>query len=240
MSKEWKRPSNVPFPSVWLTFKAKDLETDNLVEYRVQDLPEEYYDKALKLMELDFLRDEAMCSATELLKDPVSVKEIMELWRGVLDQKIVLACFRENSKELVGLNMVAVQLKDDKFDYGATITGKPWSAVYNGLMYVFKRVDPFEKYNVDKYLTALGLSVDTKYRGRGIATEILKARVPLCKAMNIPLTTTVFTGDASQKCAIKAGFQFDAEVEYAELCRLGYDFSRAKPKSLKTMSLVIE
>uniref|UniRef100_A0A336LMK9 CSON004143 protein n=1 Tax=Culicoides sonorensis TaxID=179676 RepID=A0A336LMK9_CULSO len=240
MSKGWKRPSNVPFPSVWMTFKAKDLETDNLVEYRVQDLPEEYYDEALKLMEMDFLKDEAMCNTTEFLKDPISVRERMEVWRNMLKQKLVLACFRENSKEIVGLNMLKVQFKDDKLDYGATITGKPWSTVSSALMYVAKRIDPFEKYNVDKYLTSLGLSVNKKYRRRGIATEILKARVPLCKAMNIPLTTTVFTGESSQKCAIKAGFQFDAEVEYAELCRLGLDLGRVKPKSLKLMSLVIE
>lgn len=102
-----------------------------------------------------------------------------------------------------------------------------------------EKVDVFQKYNVDKYLSALGLSVDAKYRGRGIATEILKARVPLCKAMGIPLTTTVFTGVASQKCATRAGFVEDADVEYEELCRLGLDFSRAKPKSLKLMSLKV-
>lgn len=64
MTKHWERPSSVPFPSVWHTFKAKDLETENLIEYRVQDMPEEYHKKALELMEFDFLRDEAMCSST--------------------------------------------------------------------------------------------------------------------------------------------------------------------------------
>lgn len=60
----WSRPDNVPFPSIWWKFKAKDLETDNFVEYRIQDLPEEYYDAALQQMQEHFLKDEAMCSST--------------------------------------------------------------------------------------------------------------------------------------------------------------------------------
>lgn len=142
MPKSWERPSNVPFPSVWLTFQAKDLESDNMIEYRVQDMPEEYYGKALELMEFNFLRDEAMCAATgefrvtrltisfnhllvtflELVKDPVSRKEILECWQEILKQKVVLACFRENSDDLVGLNMVYVQTRDEKDSYEATVS----------------------------------------------------------------------------------------------------------------------
>lgn len=46
-------------------------------------------------------------------------------------------------------------------------------------------VDIFTKYNVDKYLSAFGLSIAPKYRGRGIAKYILRARVPLCKEVGI-------------------------------------------------------
>lgn len=53
-------------------------------------------------------------------------------------------------------------------------------------------------YGVDKHVGAFGLSVDPKYRGRGIATEILKARAPMCKAVGIGLTSNIFTGEASQ------------------------------------------
>lgn len=39
MGLSWKRPDNVPFPQVWLKFQAKDINSDDLVNYRVQDLP---------------------------------------------------------------------------------------------------------------------------------------------------------------------------------------------------------
>lgn len=60
----WKRPEHIPFPSVWLRFKARDLNSDELVEYRVQDLPLERYDEALEYMTSMFLEDEPMFKAT--------------------------------------------------------------------------------------------------------------------------------------------------------------------------------
>ena len=72
--------------------------------------------------------------------------------------------------------------------------------------------DVYQHYNVDRYVSSLGLSVNTKYRGRGIATQLLLARIPLCKAIGVKLTTTTFTGVASQKCAAKIGFVEDLRI----------------------------
>lgn len=68
-------------------------------------------------------------------------------------------------------------------------------------------------YNIDKYLSALGLVVSPKYRGRSVSSEILKARFPLCKALNIKVTSTVFTGPISQKAASRAGFVESYSIE---------------------------
>lgn len=59
----WKRPENIDFPQVWWTFEAKDPDTSQKVKYRVQDLPEDRYDEALKLMATEFIRDETMCKS---------------------------------------------------------------------------------------------------------------------------------------------------------------------------------
>lgn len=70
-----------------------------------------------------------------------------------------------------------------------------------------KQFDVFQHYNVNAYLIAYGLCVDTAYRARGIATEMLKARGPLLKALGLKVTTTAFTGIGSQKAALKAGYE---------------------------------
>lgn len=57
-----------------------------------------------------------------MINDEVSCQEIDDLWKHVLKQRMALACFRENSRELVGVNMTLVTLKDEKDDYGATVS----------------------------------------------------------------------------------------------------------------------
>jgi hypothetical protein len=64
----------------------------------------------------------------------------------------------------------------------------------------------YTHYKVDTFLKGYGLAVSEKHRSRGIATELLKARIPLMKALNLSLTTTAFTSDASAMAAKKAGY----------------------------------
>lgn len=53
----WERPDDVLFPQKWLEFNAKDCDSDNTVKYTLQDLPENRYDEAIKLMVEIFLRE---------------------------------------------------------------------------------------------------------------------------------------------------------------------------------------
>lgn len=58
----WKRELTPDYPKVWLKFQAKDCDSDALVEYRVQDLPEERFEEAFEHMRLYYMRDEPICN----------------------------------------------------------------------------------------------------------------------------------------------------------------------------------
>lgn len=74
------------------------------------------------------------------------------------------------------------------------------------------------------------------YRKRGIATEFLKARVPIMKAFNVQVTSTVFTVIGSQKAAMNANYKevfavkwddiqdkfpaFDFSLKNSEYCKI--------------------
>jgi GNAT superfamily N-acetyltransferase len=105
-----------------------------------------------------------------------------------------------------------------------------------------KQFNVFDHYKVDAYLGAMGLSVLPKYRGRNIGAQILKARVPLCKAIGVKLTTTVFTAIASQVLAKKVGFEDNYEETYEDMAKLGphLTFHGINSKSCKLASLRIE
>ena len=72
--------------------------------------------------------------------------------------------------------------------------------------YTSKVSDIYTAFNINQYLAAYGLCVDRKYRGMGIATEMLKARVPYLKKMGLTVTGTAFTAIGSQVAAKKAGY----------------------------------
>lgn len=110
------------------------------------------------------------------------------------------------------------------------------------LDYTTKQFNVYEFYNVDKYLTAFGLSVNTDYRGRGIATMMLKARAFLLKTLGLKLTSTAFTAIGSQIASAKAGFEENCVLSYEDLGKLfpTFDFSISNTKLYKTLSLKIE
>lgn len=102
-----------------------------------------------------------------------------------------------------------------------------------------KQFDVYKNYKVDRYLTAYGLCVNPEYRGRGIATEMLKARMPFMKLFGLTVTVTSFTGIGSQTAAKKAGYQDVYVVLYKEIEVLfpQFDFSKSVTKMYKTMAL---
>uniref|UniRef100_A0A7G3B292 N-acetyltransferase domain-containing protein n=1 Tax=Lutzomyia longipalpis TaxID=7200 RepID=A0A7G3B292_LUTLO len=213
----WKRPENVAFPQVWLTFEAKDPDTGKIVKYRVQDLPEDRFDEVLNLMSTIFLRDETMCRSLDILNDPdLKGRSGKSIWDDILKQKISLVCFKEGSDEICGVNVLEVLEKDVKGNE-MEIKSSKIQALMKAMEFMKAQADTYNRYGVDKFLHAMGLLVVPKYRGLGLSTEILKARVPLGRALGLKLTGTVFTGIASQNTAAKAGFVEDYSVLYEDM-----------------------
>lgn len=235
----WKRPESLG-NQVWHTFRAKNARTNEFEEFVVQDLPREKHEEALDHMLVHFLPDEPICKLKNVKHDTAALAEICELWRNVMSQSVTLACFKKNCSEIIGLNMVCVLTKSDFESFKPDIRkDNTWKAVHD---FALMRFNLFQHYDVDEVLIAYGLSVSSHYRRRGIATEILRARIPLCKTLKIPLTSTVFTAVGSQKPARSIGFQVDFETPYEELAKLHdeLDLSNIETSQLILMSLKID
>lgn len=102
--------------------------------------------------------------------------------------------------------------------------------------------DVFDHYNINYFLYAHGLAVREDLRGSGIATELLKARIPLLKALNVTVTASLFTTIQSQKAAEKVGFHEEFSIPYETLQQKfpKFDFSVANSVDCKMLSLKIE
>ncbi|XP_050087348.1 uncharacterized protein LOC126572239 [Anopheles aquasalis] len=241
----WERPASVPYPNVWWTFEAPDPDREDgaLATYRVEDLTEDRFEDVKQLYTEHFLDDEPLCAQSGIRQDAEAYEEIMMFWGHTLTQRLTIVCYKEGSKELAGANILTISSADDKKeDYMKLIKTEKLRKIIGINDHISELAELYKRYGVDKYLTAYGLSVNTRFRGLGIATEILKARVPICRAFGLKLTNTTFTAIGSQKAAAKAGFKTDVEMPCNEFVKVNpkYTLDGIKSKSLKLMSLVID
>lgn len=116
MSEKVVRPTNIPYPNVWLTFEAPG-ENGDLVQYRIQDLPEDRFEDGIQHMLTNFMLDEPVSHARNMASDEQSVIDHTNLWRHVIfDEKMSLVCFREGSDEIIGMNVLYIDKKSDLVD----------------------------------------------------------------------------------------------------------------------------
>ncbi|XP_045457809.1 uncharacterized protein LOC123668060 [Melitaea cinxia] len=232
----YTRPSSITFPTVWHRFIARG------TKLRVQDLTEEQVEPAVQLLVKYFTADEPPCKYIEIKKYPTALAELEKLWRDTIKDRVSVVCVedRDDATEIIGVNVLTVVANTDKEEVFKT-EDKIWAKLFGAVDFVTRSVDIFSKFGVEQYLTAYGLVVDPKWRGCNIGKEILLARIPLCKALGIKVTATVFTAAASQAVAKKAGFQDLFKISYEDLAKQGFRFPGVEQdtKYSKLMALEI-
>ncbi|XP_063706456.1 uncharacterized protein LOC134835507 [Culicoides brevitarsis] len=235
-SSNWRRPSNLPFPQIWHTFTAPDLDGTS-VSYEIRDLPPLRFSEACELMIEHYIPDEPLARIMKLKDEPDSVNEYVELWRMAMQQGIVVGCFKDD--ELVGVNMTGVLSKSDELrDH--KYRGKAFHFTIELYLWLLQQFDMYEKFGIDSFLLGYGMGVQRKYRYRGIATEFLKGRRPMLEAIGVPYTTTMFTSGGTQKAATKAGYTTFYEIKYEECIKMGYPLKGIEVESVKMQGCGIE
>lgn len=56
---KWTKSSNIPYPNVWHRFKAKGLDSEELIDYSIRDIPEHRFDEAIDHLMNNYVHDEA-------------------------------------------------------------------------------------------------------------------------------------------------------------------------------------
>lgn len=59
----WTRPKTLKYPTIWRAFEARDLDSDKIIEYRIQDIPESRYEDAINHLETSYLKYEPVSQA---------------------------------------------------------------------------------------------------------------------------------------------------------------------------------
>lgn len=163
-------------------------------------------------------------------------------WRAFIKQKTVLVCFKVGSDEIVGINFNMVFTRNDTTCYNwlkdelSQNLQQMWHTIFCRKCSLLKKLkmqnisekmsnlvsvmisdryqdrDLCEFYDVDEIMTSYGMCVARNYRGRGIGVQLLRTRIKFCQEFNIKVTLTVFTSNAGDRCAEKAGFKLECKM----------------------------
>ncbi|XP_063701268.1 uncharacterized protein LOC134831466 [Culicoides brevitarsis] len=141
----WKRPHvEDSFPRVYARFQAKDSESEDLVEYWIQDLPMERYADAIAFMTHEqYLGEETFAKGKDVLEDPEAVEEFSQLYQILLNEKLSIVCFKEGSDEIVALNILFA-LDTSEQDFQLPLKTAPLSEIFNCGKHIMSLSENFE------------------------------------------------------------------------------------------------
>ncbi|KAJ6642358.1 hypothetical protein Bhyg_07306 [Pseudolycoriella hygida] len=226
---KWNRDPSVPFPNVWKTFTAPGLDASKLQEYEIKEVTEDQFEEAFALYVKVYLPNEPMSAALGMMNDRNSVEWFKKYAFSSVKQKMGLACFDTSTGKIVGVNFLYVLRKDDERVSDQLRALVPSDTVLRTWFdTIFIRnggIDLFSKYDVDKILGSVALAIDPDYTKRGIAKEILMARIPIGKAFGIRLTVSGFSSKYAIYIAQKLGYTFEQKITYKELAKLDPRFT---------------
>lgn len=101
--------SSVGNLKTYRTFRALDLDGKTEVEYRVQGYPKDRIEEALKFNGESFLKHEPMTKTRDVINQPEALEEFLNMLRDIMHHGVSLACFKENSDEIISTNILAVK-----------------------------------------------------------------------------------------------------------------------------------
>ncbi|KAK7868830.1 hypothetical protein R5R35_003665 [Gryllus longicercus] len=222
MVNEWQRPETSPYPRVYRRFKGKKPMPDGRVaDFWVQDATVDMDEEIADHMMTYFSRDEPMSRSLnyhEEMSDEMRQMGKAHMKSLVHKRLSVVAMtdWPDGKPHVAGVNLLYVFCKGDEKNI-PQIPDKKIKKFQRVMFLTLEMVDVYKKYGVDKFTTALGLSVKPEFRGQNLGVEILKGRAQMTSAIGLQLTLNNFTGFASQKQAERAGYELLVELPYSEV-----------------------
>lgn len=114
MVTKFERPENLIAPQTYYSFKARDINSDELVDYHVQDLTEQHYEKAVELIQKYLTPEETFQKAVHLSERDFAPLLLKFYFEHIFNKRVSLACFNTKKNELVALNALEVKTKGHK------------------------------------------------------------------------------------------------------------------------------
>ncbi|KAL7036383.1 hypothetical protein ACKWTF_008793 [Chironomus riparius] len=234
----YPRRDGVPYPQIYSRFKVKSEDVED--EFFIQDLTENHFDMAVDFIVENHARGAVFHRAAGTIGTEAGVDIIRKNYRAAFEQRVSLICIDAKTNEIAGLNALYLA---SKFDPPKPESDDPnFRKLNQTLKFIEESFNVYEHYGVDRVMFAAGLCVDKTYRGRGIATEILKARAHVLKAIGVEVTSSIFSTVGAQKAAKAAGYDENFSISYEDMDEKlpSLNFSHGYGNTCKVLSLKVK
>lgn len=184
------------------------------MEYK--PIPSDRYTDVIHHLRETFFADEPLNKAANLCKRGECNKELEQHSITTLhDNLSVMAVTEDDEIAGVVLNGVLhngdIERSQKKLE---VCQDENFKKIFNLLYDANRQVDFFTHFNVDRVFDVRILSVDSRFRGQGIAAELMSKSEEIAKENNIKVMKADATGIYSQNICTKLGFEKIAEIYY--------------------------
>ncbi len=104
MELEFERPKGLEGPMVYSTFQIQSDNSNEPEEFLIQDLTEDYFDEAVKIIVDNHAKCAVFHQAAKTLSSEAGARRVNQMYLNVFKEKISLICLKIDTMEIVGIN----------------------------------------------------------------------------------------------------------------------------------------
>ncbi|XP_058463088.1 uncharacterized protein LOC131437632 [Malaya genurostris] len=178
-----------------------------------------YYNDVIGHLKETFFADEPLNKAVHLT-DPGQGHSLLELHSlsTLKDNVSVMAISQEGKIAGVALNGILhgncdIEKSLDKLN---DIDDENFKKIFKLLYEQNLRINLFKQFDVDRIFEIRILSVDSKFRGQGLAKKLMEKSEEIAVEMGFQIMKTDATGAFSQRVVSSLGFITKSEIKYSE------------------------
>ncbi|CAG9821515.1 unnamed protein product [Phaedon cochleariae] len=181
----------------------------------------------LRLLREFFCKDEPTCDSLKIVSAENPVNHALEDYcMKYFDDGVTVVAFHNENIIAMCLAGITERGKLDNFHCSDEMFLK--TATFLG--YVDQQADSFKQFpECDKALVINVVTVDTLYRGRGLASRLIQKTIELGKERGCGFVTAQCTNHFSALAMKKLGFQLHYSLDYADYKVDGKVVFRTKP-----------
>ncbi|KFB37543.1 AGAP011168-PA-like protein [Anopheles sinensis] len=188
---------------------------------RMEIITEPWFPEVIQHLRRTFFADEPLNKAVNLCRPgdghTLLEKHSLSSLRDGISVMAVTA-----SGEIAGVVVNGILYGNDDtsraLDTLATMDDDKFRKIFTLLYEENLKIDLFEQFSVEKIFEIRILSVDSKFRGQGLAKELMRKSEEVARTQGFRIMKTDATGMFSQRVASSLGFATRHEVLYDDYC----------------------